>query len=858
MKKSLGIKLGSIALVLMMAMAFIGCDTGGGGGGSGRAAVQDGTFIAEGWGWSARMPMTVATTISHNAIVHIAILDHDETVPIMHQAERLLIPRIIREQSVGVDGIAGATASSMGLLYAVSDAIDQAGGVVEQWMSTPRRSTRTAVITDIYGNPYDVIVVGLGLTGVAAFLAAAEGPLQADGSVPNPALGPRNTTVIGIEWGGGVGGTSATAGGSLALNSEWITQLYPNLVMAGAATIAAEAAGLEAPALRNSAGQVNYSGPVEIWIEAVRESFGDDREPWDEPGAFGGPGLAGGARMEVVRKFFEESGRTIDWLGRPPYNMSLMRPSLWGVPIRPGLSMTVHNWGTGEWVAQPPIDGEPAFGFPSDDPQDWHKPIMWERNLTRARSRNPSNQILFETRAMEILRDTAGNITGVRAVHQNGTTFLIQGRSVILATGGFIGNDQMLTAIHGVATRPNAVTTNFGDGIRMAQAIGARTYNLHMAGSAHIGSLRHLPRTRVTHPRLQHWATVGNRSLVDESNRWQSALAAVLQRGNNLIIATERGQDGVDRRGMRFVAETGGATHQPIGIGTGLGNSGARAGGFWAAIYSRDQLLELVTRPVGAVAGTAQQNVPVHFPNQNVPADQPIPFIEDLIDWGINAGLVVRANTISELANRLGVPYDRLRQTIEQYNQNVAVANSPMWAGYQVATGAGAAAINAEINDRWRVYAGNLDRLEHLRLHQDIDGRPGVTSAHGGLWNALDFHRIDTTGFGYGKPLLGNVNQGRLWDQAVDMAGPFYAILGATMYYGTVGGLDINERFEVLNAAGNPIDGLYAGGQDAGGVIHHRNRLYSTFGAVIHGFAGTSGRWAGYYAATFAHQRAPR
>jgi len=782
--KKIGIKLGVCALALMMAMSFIGCDNGGGGG---RQNVQDGTFITEGFGFHQITPLTVATTFARNTIVRITVLEHAETVPMLETTERLLIPRIIAQQSIAVDAIAGSTQSSMGILYAVAAAIDEAGGNSAQWEVSPRRSNRVAVIAaDGAGTPFDVIVVGLGITGVSAFLAASEGP------APNPTATSSDTTVIGLEWAGAIGGTSATAGGGFALNAQWIVELYPDLDIPAAIADAANAAGVTAPTLVDAQGNAFYSGPVDLWIQAAQESFGDDRAPWPE-----GPGLAGGARMNVVERFFRVSGETVDWLGRPPYNMGFIRPRLWGSPIRPGLGMPLHNWGGGEWVHVPPGFGtppHPEWGFDNDDPLDLHKPIMWDRALTIARSRNQANQIMFETRARSILLDSAtGDIIGVEATYHDGTTFLVMGRSIVLATGGFIGNHQMLREIHGPVLRPLAVTTNYGDGIRMAQGIGARTYNLHMAGAAHIAHLRHIIQTRINHPQVTSQEIDG---------RWKATLAGILMRPHNLIVATESGQDGVDRRGRRFIAEGGGVAQVPIGIGTGLGNAGARAGGFWAAIFSSDQLYRLETNPVGfqqSTMWTAQAQ------GLGVPVGEPVPFLQPLLDWGRSVGNVIRSPNLEDLARQLGVPYAALMETINAYNENVERALSPEFA----------------------TLTGNPD-----------------------AWQAASNDP-------YGKPLTtgGGAGMQRVWEQPVNLDAPmFYAILGATMFYGTIGGLDINEDFQVYNMQGIPIPGLFAGGQDAGGVIHHRERLYSTFGGKIHGFAMTSGRWAGYNAAAAARR----
>ena len=66
--------------------------------------------------------------------------------------------------------------------------------------------------------------------------------------------------------------------------------------------------------------------------------------------------------------------------------------------------------------------------------------------------------------------------------------------------------------------------------------------------------------------------------------------------------------------------------------------------------------------------------------------------------------------------------------------------------------------------------------------------------------------------------------------------GPFYAIKGNLRTYATTGGADVNEHFQALDKDGNVIPGIYAIGQDAGG-------LYSD-SYDMHIAEGTASSWA--------------
>lgn len=79
--------------------------------------------------------------------------------------------------------------------------------------------------------------------------------------------------------------------------------------------------------------------------------------------------------------------------------------------------------------------------------------------------------------------------------------------------------------------------------------------------------------------------------------------------------------------------------------------------------------------------------------------------------------------------------------------------------------------------------------------------------------------------------------------------GPFYAIRSQSSFLGTLGGLKINYRSEVINTENRVIPGLYAAGNDAGGMYGDSYDLTIPGGTI--GFAVNSGRTAGENAVQF-------
>lgn len=78
--------------------------------------------------------------------------------------------------------------------------------------------------------------------------------------------------------------------------------------------------------------------------------------------------------------------------------------------------------------------------------------------------------------ATEIVKDKNGKVSGVKAKDKDGKEYTIKAKSVILTTGGFSANEEMVVSyqenLKGFATTNHPGAT--GDGIKMAQGLGAK------------------------------------------------------------------------------------------------------------------------------------------------------------------------------------------------------------------------------------------------------------------------------------------------------------------------------------------------------------------------------------------------
>lgn len=217
--------------------------------------VPDGTYTGKAPSFGVMKEMELAVTFKDNAIVSIETIcagsatqaDEEEYSNIYATVEQKLYPRIIEAQSLDVDAICGATVSSNAAKTILRNVIDANGGNSAGWDIPVEKSTEVVELRD-----YDVIVVGLGSSGVASFLSAAE----------------NGCTVFGMDAAGKIGGNGTNTAGPLGVNP--------------AAQVA------------NNGGE-NFVDPDELY-DAWMEYCEDD------------------AKGEIVKMFIDESGETFGWL----------------------------------------------------------------------------------------------------------------------------------------------------------------------------------------------------------------------------------------------------------------------------------------------------------------------------------------------------------------------------------------------------------------------------------------------------------------------------------------------------------------------------------------------------------------
>ncbi|MDR3122389.1 MAG: FAD-binding protein [Treponema sp.] len=600
---------GTLLLLGLMILGFAACASAASGDRGRRKSVNDGVYVTTGIGKSVAAPITVTTTFANNTLVDISIGANGETGPILDSVKTLMVPRIIQAQSIGVDSIAGATLSSGGVKSAIAAAIDKAEGKSEEWYTAPPKKSGLVKLTG-----YDVIVVGLGGSGMAAYVKASE-PVTKDGQPYSPA-------VYGIEAAGKIGGNSATAGGPMAVNSQYIKDLYT-----GGADYGNRDALLREWYNDMNAANVPASEPR-------LTSFVQNGVTYPIPSMAGGPvqPYSGGPKWELIKQFIDASGETVTWLARN-YNFHFERPS--GL-VYPQYNF-VTNYGSDEWNpgGQGPF-GPTLPGYTSDDGEDLFKTTMFTRAIERAKARNPDSGYKLELRATDLIM-ADGKVAGVKAAYRDGTSYEVYGKTVILATGGFIGNYDMKMEHFNSNLRTEAVDTERGDGIKMALAQGAGAYNIDMPAMVHLTQVKNIIKTDVL------------------TSDQKAVLTALLLRGDGLVVGLhDTPKYGFSLAGKRFANEAD---------MTGVAFANWKVGGYFASIISDDVLAKIKTAgmPFGATM------LPFLIQGNYSP-NTPVPTLDTILSVGEKSGNVARASTLEELAEKLGIAGDTLRATVTEYN----------------------------------------------------------------------------------------------------------------------------------------------------------------------------------------------
>ena len=410
-------KLTALLASATMALSLVGCSAGK-------------TYTGEAYGHDKENPVKVTLTIKDKTITKVEVDASHETNGIGSKAAETMPGAIVAANSLDVDGVSGATQTSKAIIEAATAALKQAGLEPSDLVS---KNTSTTKAKDIE-ETVDVVVVGAGGAGMTAAITATDAGKKVIVVESQPIAGGNSVRSTGgmnaaktpyqdkneFKEAAGVEKTLATAAEKFADN-ETITAL--------AATVKSQWAA----------------------YQANPQGYFDSVELMELDTMIGGKGKN---NPELVKALAENSADAIEWLA--------------------SIGAEVKNVG--------------AFGGASV--KRIHRPVNADGKVTAVGAyivpileknlQDRNVQFLFDTTANEIIMKD-GKAVGIKGTGKDGHKVTINAKSVVIATGGFGANAEMVEKykpeLKGFATT-NAEGAQ-GQGIDMATAVGAATVDMN-------------------------------------------------------------------------------------------------------------------------------------------------------------------------------------------------------------------------------------------------------------------------------------------------------------------------------------------------------------------------------------------
>lgn len=423
--------------VRTMAIAGVGAAvfgmTGCGSPQQAESSLQSGTFTGSGHGKFG--PVAVELSFDGTSITDAKVVSHEETPSISEMAINTIPQQIVEYQSLDIDAVSGATLTSTAILAAAHQAIEEAGGDPDDFTGNREPVEPSTEVKDINA---DIVIVGCGAAGTAAAVTAAR-------------LGAKKVVVL--EKSCAIGGNSIVSAGFIKYTSapedlrEEMTPAYEERLasdLAQAPEIMPEDHYNELMKLYN---EWKESGSTKVfdckYLSALQSTINGEG---DYPVKF--------ESAETIETF-------LDWMLAEDFEFAHLSGML-------GTPWPRYTHPNNE------ILGRGYYSFYNQQIEDNAYPIEIYLNT-------PASELIVENDV----------VVGAKAQDTAGVTYNVYGeRGVILATGGFSGNSDMLRQYNetwpfeeGEAIRTTNCFGHDGDGIVMGQAVGAAIGNMSILNS---------------------------------------------------------------------------------------------------------------------------------------------------------------------------------------------------------------------------------------------------------------------------------------------------------------------------------------------------------------------------------------
>lgn len=308
----------------------------------------------------------------------------------------------------------------------------------------------------------------------------------------------------------------------------------------------------------------------------------------------------------AIRQYVTKSGETYDWLAKKGYQTTFI------------------NFG-----------GEQLHMLPAYDTRQKILRSMLEASVVKG-----GGQVLTETTGKKLLTNASGDVIGVSAQKADGTVVNITAKSVVMATGGYAGNKEMVKELFGFEGINGGLGQNVGEGLKMAWAVGAKVPD-------NIGG-------QMLHQTLAK-ATA---NLKKEYSSFEASYPLMLAYLPNFM--------NVGPSGARFRDEAATLT------AVAAANTSAFNGAYHMVIVSKSQLELLAKKGMSGVNAPALPGMPPEFYAdfaKQFTLDNPWKDVEKVMDSMVANGDGYKGNTIEELAKNAGMDAETFKEAFENYTK---------------------------------------------------------------------------------------------------------------------------------------------------------------------------------------------
>ncbi len=413
------------SLLLAGAMFLTAC--GGSASSTSAAGGVSGSFTGTAKGMGE---VSVTLTLTDNVITDCTAKGDEETPGIGSAVIEQFPGEVVEGNTINLDSISGATITSNAFVEAAKAALTEAGLNPDDYMAKADKTANGETVS----YDADVVVIGAGGAGMTAAMTAADAGQK----------------VVILESQAMVGGNSARATGGM--NAAKTVYQDENEFD--------QAAGVE-KTLATAAEKYADNETITALAKTVSEQWAayqanptgyfDSVELMELDTMVGGKGIN---NPELVKTLCEGTADAIDWLDEN--------------------GITLHN----------------VSSFGGASVKRIHRPVNEEGKvvsvgaymipLLQENCEKRGIDIVLNTTVDTILTDANGAAVGVSGTDKDGNTVVVNAKSVILATGGFGANLDMVTKYK--PELAGFMTTNAagaqGQGIEMATAIGAGTVDM--------------------------------------------------------------------------------------------------------------------------------------------------------------------------------------------------------------------------------------------------------------------------------------------------------------------------------------------------------------------------------------------